>query len=314
MTHRIAFMSIATSFVLGNAARATAAAQSPPAPPPTAPVPIPDTRAGKVLRAWLEAVNSGDSAAIQAYATTYQPQIPPQGLLQFRRTTGGVDVVRIFVNQPLHLEFLTKDRGSTTYGRGTIDVSDTDPLIAKNLGLRAIPPGAPLEGCTTYQQPPTTIAPGVADPKDVATEDAILAALYDVISGPACQHRDWERFKSLFAPGARLIPTGLNRDRKAVARVETPDEYAAQAKNTLEENGFFEHEVARTGETFGGITHAFSTYESRRKANDEQPFARGINSIQLLNDGTRWWVVTVYWQAERPDSPIPPQYLKKPND
>ena len=159
-----------------------------------------------------------------------------------------------------------------------------------------------------------TIAPGVADPKDVATEDAILAALYDVISGPACQHRDWERFKSLFAPGARLIPTGLNRDRKAVARVETPDEYAAQAKNTLEENGFFEHEVARTGETFGGITHAFSTYESRRKANDEQPFARGINSIQLLNDGTRWWVVTVYWQAERPDSPIPPQYLKKPND
>ena len=60
------------------------------------------------------------------------------------------------------------------------------------------------------------------------------------------------------------------------------------------------------------MTHAFSTYESRRKANDEKPFARGINSIQLLNDGKRWWVVTVYWQAERPDSPIPAQYLKPP--
>ena len=146
----------------------------------------------------------------------------------------------------------------------------------------------------------------------MASEDAIVAALYESISGPACQHRDWERFKSLFVPGARLIPTGLNRDRKATARVETPDEYATQAKTGLEDNGFFEHETARTGENFGGIAHAFSTYESRRTANDEKPFARGINSIQLLNDGTRWWVVTVYWQGERPDSPIPAQYLKKP--
>jgi len=176
-------------------------------------------------------------------------------------------------------------------------------------GAQAAPPSR----CTSYQPPPTS-STGVADPKDVATEDAILAALYDVISGPACQKRDWNRFKSLFVPGARLIPTG-RPNGTVTARVMTPDEYATNAQRTLEENGFFEHETARTGETFGAITHAFSTYESRRQANDEKPFARGINSIQLLNDGTRWWVVTVYWQAERPDSPIPPQYLpKKPND
>jgi hypothetical protein len=252
---------------------------------------------------------------MRAYLEKYQPQAAPQavqGLLQLRSASGGIDVVKIFVSQPIHLEFLAKERGSSNYSRGAVDVSDTDPLVAKNLFVRVIPPGAPLEGCPTYQPPSTTTTPGLANPKDVESEDAIIAALYQSISGPACQHRDWERFKSLFIPGARLIPTGLNRDRKTTARVETPDEYAAQAKGPLEDNGFFEHEVARTGEVFGGIAHAFSTYESRRQANDDKPFARGINSIQLLNDGTRWWVVTVYWQAERPDSPIPAQYLKKP--
>ena len=179
------------------------------------------------------------------------------------------------------------------------------PLIA---GAQSAPPSR----CTTYQPPPTS-STGVADPKDVATEDAILAALYDVISGPACQKRDWNRFKSLFAPGARLIPTRRPANGPATAGVMTPDEYATNAQRTLEENGFFEHEISRTGETFGAVTHAFSTYESRRTAADAKPFARGINSIQLLYDGTRWWVVTVYWQSENPTTPIPEQYLKKPN-
>jgi hypothetical protein len=186
-------------------------------------------------------------------------------------------------------------------------------LVASSLRLAAQQPARPPQPtCEKFTPASTQVSAGAADPKDVASQDAIIAALYDVISGPACQTRDWERFRSLFAPGARLIPTGLNPERKAVVRAMTPDEYAAATGSNLERNGFFEKEISRTGETFGAVTHAFSTYESRRKANDEKPFARGINSIQLLNDGKRWWVVTVYWQAERPDSPIPAQYLKPP--
>jgi hypothetical protein len=211
----------------------------------------------------------------------------------------------------LHIDAVVREKKSPSMARMVLDVSEGEPVVMRGLGIRMVPPGAPPEGCKTYQPPPTS-STGTADPNDVASEDAILAALYASISGPACQHRDWDRFRSLFAPGARLIPTGVNATGKALARVETPDEYAAAAKPGLEENGFFEHEIARTGETFGSITHAFSTYESRRTAADEKPFARGINSIQLLNDGTRWWVVTVYWQSERPNSPIPPQFLKNP--
>ena len=129
--------------------------------------------------------------------------------------------------------------------------------------------------------------------------DAILAALYDVISGPAGQKRDWDRFRSLFAPGARLIPTGGPAGQPVTARLWTTEDYIQRAGAQLEARGFFEREIGRSVDTFGHITQVFSTYDSRHLPTDAAPFQRGINSIQLLNDGTRWWIVTIYWDAER---------------
>jgi hypothetical protein len=94
-------------------------------------------------------------------------------------------------------------------------------------------------------------------------------------------------------------------------RVLTPEDYVNTAGRSLETNGFFEREIGRRTETFGGITHVFSAYDSKRTAADATPFARGINSIQLLNDGKRWWVVTIFWDSERADNPIPAEYLRK---
>lgn len=153
-------------------------------------------------------------------------------------------------------------------------------------------------------------APAMAT-ADVKSIDGILGALYDVISGPAGQTRDWNRFRNLFAPGARLIPTVYRPDSLPVLRVMDPEQYIERAAPRLEESGFFEKEVARRTERFCGVAHVFSTYESRRAATDKKPFVRGINSIQLFNDGTRWWIVSVYWESERPTSPLPAKYLKK---
>jgi hypothetical protein len=148
-----------------------------------------------------------------------------------------------------------------------------------------------------------------ANPADVKSMDAILAALYDVISGPAGKKRDWDRFRSLFVAGARLIPAAKRPDGVFEARVLDPEGYVIRSAPFLEKQGFYEREIARKVESFGHITHVFSTYDSRHEATDKTPFARGINSIQLLNDGKRWWIVTVYWDSERPDNPLPPQYL-----
>lgn len=161
---------------------------------------------------------------------------------------------------------------------------------------------------------PAQTAPVIptANPADVATMDAIVAALYDVISGPPGP-RNWDRFRSLFAPGARLIPTGRRQTGEAGSRVLTPEDYIQRSSPLLEKDGFFEREISRRLEKFGNIAHIFSTYESRHKADDAQPFARGINSIQLMNDGKRWWIVTVFWQAEDEKNPLPAEYLRSRN-
>lgn len=146
-----------------------------------------------------------------------------------------------------------------------------------------------------------------ANPTDVASIDAIIGALYDVISGPVGQQRDWNRMRSLFIPGGRLMPTGQRPGGGIGIRLLEVNDYIALSGPALERMGFQEREIARRTEQFGQIAHVFSTYEGRAEA--DGTVVRGINSIQLLNDGSRWWVVSVYWGAERPDNPLPEEYL-----
>jgi hypothetical protein len=152
-----------------------------------------------------------------------------------------------------------------------------------------------------------------ADPSDVESIEAIVAAAYDVISGPAGKKRDWKRERSLFISGARLIPTAVDAGRNDVdlaPQVLDVDAYIARVEPYFATTGFYEKEVARRVEQFGQIAHVWSTYESRHDPNDAEPFMRGINSIQLFNDGSRWWILTIYWQHESRQHPIPEKYLQ----
>lgn len=150
-----------------------------------------------------------------------------------------------------------------------------------------------------------------ANPADVASLDSIMKAVYDVISGDAGQKRDWDRFRSLFHKDARMIPAGKNPTTGVVgARALSPEDYVSRNEPFFAREGFYEREIARRTDVYGNIAHVFSTYAAYKKADDKQPFMRGINSFQLLNDGKRWWVLTIYWQAETPDNPLPKEYLK----
>lgn len=150
-----------------------------------------------------------------------------------------------------------------------------------------------------------------ANPADVSSIDSIMKAVYDVISGGAGEKRDWDRFRSLFHKDARLIPSGKNAQTGIVgARAFTPEEYIQRSSPFMEKEGFYEKEIARRTDIYGNIAQVFSTYASYHKADDKEPFMRGINSFQLLNDGKRWWVVTIYWQGETKETPIPKEYLK----
>jgi hypothetical protein len=151
-----------------------------------------------------------------------------------------------------------------------------------------------------------------ARPADVATPDAIIAALYDVISGPAGQARDWDRMRSLFAPGGRMVPVVPRQGGGFAAVTLSPDDYVQRSGDMLTRFGFTEREIARRMERFGNVVHAWSTYEGRFTA-PGAPTAepiRGINSIQLTSDGTRWYVLSISWEAERADLKIPAEYLR----
>jgi len=144
-------------------------------------------------------------------------------------------------------------------------------------------------------------------PEDVSSPDAIIKAMYETISGPAGK-RNWYRERSLFLEGARLIPIGKRIHSDGELEIMSIDEWIEDAKDFLAENDFYEIEIMRQISRYGNIVQVFSTYEARNTI-DGAPFARGINSIQLLKKSRRWWIVTVMWDNESRENPIPEEFL-----
>lgn len=148
-----------------------------------------------------------------------------------------------------------------------------------------------------------------ANATDVDTVEHIVSAVYEAISG-AAGPRNWDRFRSLFYADARLIPSRRDDNGKVTANSLSVEQYITRAQARFDKEGFFEAAATNRTEMWDHIAHVWSTYESRH-AKGEKPFARGINSFQLINDGSRWWIVTIYWEAEDPGHPIPEKYLDK---
>jgi hypothetical protein len=84
----------------------------------------------------------------------------------------------------------------------------------------------------------------------------------------------------------------------------TAEEYVETARRYLETVGFFEREIARRSDRTAGWCMRFPPTSPGTRRRTRNPFARGINSIQLFHDGTRWWVQTIMWWGETPATPI----------
>lgn len=138
----------------------------------------------------------------------------------------------------------------------------------------------------------------VALESDVSTLDGIMHALYEVLSGPARQPRDWERYRTLFLDGARLMPVVAVAGAKSHVRQLTVEDYIRRVEPIFAVEDFWECETSRQTETIGRIAHVLSRYESLRDPHGP-PFEHGANSIQLFYDDSRWWVVSVMWNTSR---------------
>jgi hypothetical protein len=156
----------------------------------------------------------------------------------------------------------------------------------------------------TVAAPTAPAAISSPNPAEVATPEAIVETLYKVISGPAGP-RDWPKLRGLTVPGASFIVAGA-RDGAAKVRMLSVEDYVATAGKAMATQGFYEHGVIGEVWRYAHIAAVTSPYASRHAPGDT-PFARGINHVQLLYDGKRWWVVSIYWEGESAAFPLPPQ-------
>ncbi len=150
-----------------------------------------------------------------------------------------------------------------------------------------------------------------ANPEDVATIDAIMDAYYDSVSGGAGESRDWERFLSLFMPDGRFITSRPSEEGVILPVAMGPLDFIDMNRGYFEAGGYYEKDIHRVINTYGNIAQVFSTYASRRRLEDPDPYSRGINSMQLMKIHDRWWIVSVMWDYENgeDDHVLPAEYL-----
>ena len=152
------------------------------------------------------------------------------------------------------------------------------------------------------------VATAAPRPEDISSIDGMVKAYYEVITGPAGQPRQWGRDRSLYIEGLRFVAMGVDKQGKPVATISSHQQYVDASNAMMVEKGFDEREIHRVTQRFGNIAHVFSTYETRQTPGGPV-IGRGINSIELFWDGKRWWIANAIWDDERPDNPLPKEYL-----
>ncbi len=142
--------------------------------------------------------------------------------------------------------------------------------------------------------------------EDVASPDAIIKAVYQALSGPAGK-RNWQRLRSLYLPGARLVPIGNRVHAEGRTDVMSVSEWIEDISSYFEEHPFYIEEIQRHADRFGDMIQVFSTYEASTEPDGGQK-TRGIRAMQLLHRDGRWWIVNVMWDNETRQNPIPGEY------
>lgn len=198
---------------------------------------------------------------------------------------------------------------------------------AARRGVRALGIAVALAGCANGEPdaaadrpaaaPDATMPAATAEtwtpsmtplPQDVSSIDGMVQAWYDIVSGPAGEPRNWSRDSTLYSPGVRFVIVGAGADGVEHATVTDHGTFAGESTPGFEKNGFFEREIHRETQRIGNVAYLLSTYEWRRTP-DGLVGGRGVNSISLFFDGTRWWITQAMWSDETPANPIPPELL-----
>ena len=171
-------------------------------------------------------------------------------------------------------------------------------LLPLAVSFALLAPGQPSDA------PHIQVKDTPADPADVSSIDALVKALYGVISGPAGLERNWSRAKSLFIPDIRMIAVNPNKAGQPNIRMISFQEYVDRVSIAVQKQGFYESEIKRSMRQFGNVAQVFSSYQIKHELKGE-PVVMGVNALQLYFDGHRWWIASIVWDTDRPGNQLP---------
>lgn len=165
-----------------------------------------------------------------------------------------------------------------------------------------------LAASATPAETPVPIPQQAPRPADVASIDGLMRAFYEVVNVSPDQPRQWGRDRTLYSPWIRFLATSIGADGRPRVDVWSHQDYVNQTE-PLVRRGFAEREIHRRTRVYGAIAHVDSTYETELASPSGPQRSRGVNSIEMVFDGQRWWIVSVIWMSESPQAPLPAELL-----
>lgn len=130
--------------------------------------------------------------------------------------------------------------------------------------------------------------------QDFSTLDSVIGAMYEAVSGPE-RGIDMALQRQVFSPDARLIRMGLGEDGKPWRKTMTINEYVEDAGEYLQSTDFYEYETGQQVVLCPPFAHVLSEYEAKGDPDSDDLILSGVNSIQCLHDGQRWWIYQLTW-------------------
>lgn len=189
--------------------------------------------------------------------------------------------------------------------RSSIPLSHLVSVVAGSFLITALLAAVPAAAAGQEKAPDRP----EANPTDVKSPNALVEALVESVSSEAGERPEWNRYRSLFLPKARLIPTGRDSAGEPVHWVWTVQQLVENADTEERiEAHVVERLIHEEIDRFGDIAHVFYTYELFESADHAEPTSRGVASMQLWHDGDRWWIMTLTWHGEREGLPVPARF------
>lgn len=133
-----------------------------------------------------------------------------------------------------------------------------------------------------------------ADPRDVASPEALVRALHDAMSGP---EGDWDekRLLSLCLPNTTFAMPQADAQGKIHVIVVPVEALGRVLQKAHERSPWLERTLVRHITQRENIAVGYYNIDAR-KTPDGPVVQRGICICEMIYDGQRWWIASYVWE------------------